>query len=96
MKAVTSNNPEDLISLLDKDKAISRRIYYVKISEPIFNHHDLKDFGARTGCTLCYKLLKYNAVPLATLSFYVGCSIFALAPTYKAAKAEAPFRRFND
>jgi hypothetical protein len=37
VKAVISNNSEDLISVWDDDKAISRRISHVKINGPIFN-----------------------------------------------------------
>ncbi len=37
VKAVTSNNSNDLIRLWDEGKAISRRIYHVELNKPIFN-----------------------------------------------------------
>ncbi len=37
VKAVASNNAEDLISIFDRDKAIERRIKHVHINQPIFN-----------------------------------------------------------
>jgi hypothetical protein len=55
-------------------------------------------FGTAVSCGLCYKLLKHNVVPLATLGVCAGFTLFTLPLSYKAAKAviEAPFRGFND
>lgn len=38
IKVVISNNPNDLISLWDEDKAISRRISHVPIEKPLFSN----------------------------------------------------------
>lgn len=57
-------------------------------------------YGLGTGvsCYLCYKLLKNNVVPLATLGVCLGCTFFTLPMSYKAAKAviQAPFKGFED
>jgi hypothetical protein len=51
---------------------------------------------AGLGCSLCFAMIKYNVVPLATLATCIGCSIFVAAPTYKSVKAviKAPFEGF--
>lgn len=40
VKAVISNNPNDLINLWNTDKAIDRRISHIEISKPIFNQYN--------------------------------------------------------
>lgn len=37
VKAVTSNNPQDLLSFWDNDDAITRRIRHVHLEQPLFN-----------------------------------------------------------
>lgn len=46
---------------------------------------------------LCHQMLKYNAIPLATMGVCIGAAIFNLSPAYKSVKAflETPFKGFE-
>jgi small neutral amino acid transporter SnatA (MarC family) len=49
-------------------------------------------------CTLCYNMVKRNAVPVATMLVCLACTAFVLSPTSKSIKAliKHPAQQFED